>query len=90
MTLLEELNKQVSKKFQKKMQEGELFTTLMSKRYGKYTGKKINPAGNIHVKDHVWLAIGVTVLKDVTIGKGSIVGIHSVLTKSIKDFPNSD
>lgn len=50
-----------------------------------HAGKRINPAQNIHIMDHVWLAIGVTVLKGVTIGEGSIVGIHSVLTKSIKD-----
>jgi acetyltransferase-like isoleucine patch superfamily enzyme len=50
-----------------------------------HSGKRINPAENIHIMDHVWLAIGVTVLKGVTIGEGSIVGIHSVLTKSIKD-----
>jgi acetyltransferase-like isoleucine patch superfamily enzyme len=48
-------------------------------------GKIINPARDIHIMDHVWLAIGVTVLKGVTVGEGSIVGLHSVLTKSVQD-----
>lgn len=46
-------------------------------------GKRINQAKDIVIGNHVWLADNVTVLKGVTVGDGSIVGINSTLTKSI-------
>lgn len=48
-----------------------------------HSEERINPAKDIRIMDHVWLADGVIILKGVTIGTGSIVGINSVLTKSI-------
>lgn len=47
-------------------------------------GKRINPAKNIHIGSHVWLADNVTVLKGISIGNGSIVGINSTVTHSIE------
>ena len=46
-------------------------------------GERVNFAKNIEIGQSVWLADNVTVLKGVTIGNGSIVGINSTLTKSI-------
>lgn len=46
---------------------------------------RINPAQSIYINNHVWLADDVTILKGVTIGEGSIIGIHSLVTKSIPE-----
>jgi len=46
-------------------------------------GKIINGAKNITLKDKVWIADDVTILKGVEIGANSVVGIGSVVTKSI-------
>jgi acetyltransferase-like isoleucine patch superfamily enzyme len=52
------------------------------------TGKRINkPSKGITIGDHVWLATHVNVLKGVTIGPNSVVGIGSVVTRDIP--PNS-
>jgi len=48
-------------------------------------GIRINPAQSISINNHVWLADDVTILKGVTIGEGSIVGIHSLVSKSIPE-----
>lgn len=45
--------------------------------------QRINPAQNIEIGNHVWLADNVTVLKGTTIGNHSVIGIHSLVTKSI-------
>lgn len=47
--------------------------------------QRVNPAKNIYIGNHVWLADNATVLKGVTIGKGSVVGINSTLTKSLEE-----
>jgi len=38
------------------------------------------------IKDNVWLGESVSVLPGVTIGKGTIVGANSVVTKDLPDF----
>ena len=48
-----------------------------------HNGKIINVAKNITIHKKVWLADNVTILKGVEIGNNSVVGINSVLTKSI-------
>ncbi len=54
--------------------------------YCKKTGKRINPSQPIVIGDHVWLADEVAVLKGVTIGTGSIVGMRSLVTKDISEY----
>ncbi len=48
-------------------------------------GLRINPAKNITIGDHVWLADNVTILKGVHIENDCIVGINSTLTKNIEN-----
>ena len=47
-------------------------------------GKKLESYKPIVFKDHVWLGKNVTVLKGVTIGENSIVGMRSVVTHDIR------
>ncbi|GGH65086.1 acyltransferase [Rothia aerolata] len=50
------------------------------------TNKRINPARNITVGNHVWLGIESILFGGSSIGEGSVVGARSVVTK---DFPNN-
>ena len=45
--------------------------------------KQINKAKSIVIESHVWLGDNVTILKGVSIGSGSVVGINATLTQSI-------
>lgn len=45
----------------------------------------LNPAGNITIGNHVWIGQGVTLLKNSTVGQGSIVGTCSVVNKEFKE-----
>ncbi len=47
--------------------------------------KRINKAKNIVISKKVWIADNVTILKGVNIGSGCVVGINSLVTKSMKD-----
>ena len=44
-----------------------------------------NPTADIKIDNHVWLAEDVCVLKGVYIAKNSVVGLKSIVTKSIKE-----
>lgn len=44
------------------------------------SGKRLNPAQNIDIQRHVWLAQGVTILKGATIGEGAMVGAKSLVS----------
>lgn len=46
---------------------------------------RINPASDIVIGNHVWLADHVTVLKGSVIGDHSVIGIHSLVTKSVAE-----
>lgn len=45
--------------------------------------ERVNPAKDIKIGNDVWLADGVSVLKGVEIGSGSIAGMSSVVTRNI-------
>ena len=47
-------------------------------------GNIINHAKDVLINEHVWLADNVTILKGVTIGAHSIVGINATLTHTIE------
>lgn len=45
--------------------------------------ERINPAAPIILGEHVWVGAATKILKGVTIGNGSIIGMSSVVTKGI-------
>lgn len=47
------------------------------------TGEILNLASHIRIEEEVWLATGAWVLKDVTIGAGSVIGAKAVVTKDV-------
>lgn len=49
-------------------------------------GIRINPPSSVVIEDNVWIAQKCTIMKGVHVGKGSIVGLGSVVTK---DIPNN-
>lgn len=42
--------------------------------------------GDIIIKDHVWISSGVTILPNVEIGRGAVIGSASVLTKNVNSL----
>lgn len=47
--------------------------------------KVVNPSGNIIIDEHVWVGKRAAILKNVRIGKNSIIGMGSVVTKSVPE-----
>lgn len=41
------------------------------------------PRGTIHIQNKAWIGADVTILKNVTIGEGAVVGASSVVTKDV-------
>ena len=46
-------------------------------------GIQVNPSQNIILANNIWVADNVTILKGVHIGEESVLGINSVVTKSV-------
>lgn len=49
----------------------------------KHTKKRLNYAKNIEIGNHVWVGAHTKILKGVIIGDNSIVGLGSIVTKSV-------
>lgn len=47
------------------------------------THKRINPAKNVFIGDHVWIAPSTTIMKGANIGSNTIIGSHTLVTKEI-------
>lgn len=47
------------------------------------TGGRINPAADISIGEHVWLGIGVRVLKGVVVERDSVVAAQAVVTRDL-------
>jgi acetyltransferase-like isoleucine patch superfamily enzyme len=45
--------------------------------------RRINPASDIIVRDHVWIGLNVAVLKGADIGKDSVIGMNATVTRKI-------
>lgn len=50
-------------------------------------GNRINPAKNVEIGNHVWIAPSSVIMKGAIVADGSIVGSHSMVNKSVP--PNS-
>jgi len=46
-------------------------------------GKRINPAGNVLIEDHVWIANRAVILKNVHIQQGAVIGAAAVVTRNV-------
>lgn len=46
-------------------------------------GRRINPAGDITIQRHTWIGDNVTILKGVTVGNDSVIGINSTVVKDV-------
>lgn len=53
--------------------------------YDLETHQRLNKSKSIHIGDKVWFGAYVSILKGVTIGNNSVVGLNSTVTKSIPD-----
>ncbi|HHQ4902893.1 TPA: acyltransferase, partial [Aeromonas veronii] len=42
--------------------------------------------GTITIDDHVWIGLGVTILKGVYIGEGAVIAAQSVVTKNVDAY----
>ncbi len=63
-----------------------ILTSDMHSIVDRASGTRINPARDIIIEDNVWLGVSVFVLKDCTVGQGSIIGMRSTVTKDIPAF----
>lgn len=48
-------------------------------------GKRVNPAGDVKLGDHVWIGNQAIVLKGVTVGNNCVIGSGSVVTRKFSD-----
>lgn len=58
-----------------------------SDQHGVYNleGQRINIAKDVTIGKHVWVCASVLVMKGVSIGSGSVIGIESMVTKNIPE-----
>jgi acetyltransferase-like isoleucine patch superfamily enzyme len=47
------------------------------------SGKRLNPAGNVTLGNHVWVGQRSTILKGVSIGHDAIIGAGSIVTRDV-------
>lgn len=50
------------------------------------SSRKVYSKGPVIIEDEVWIGEGACILPNVTIGRGSIIGANSVVTKNIPPF----
>ncbi|WP_417372731.1 acyltransferase [Glutamicibacter protophormiae] len=48
-----------------------------------HTGKRVNPAGDISIGNHVWFAVNASALGGSKVGDGSVIGFGSLVTGEI-------
>lgn len=53
--------------------------------YSLKTGERLNPAKNIIIGDHVWVAPGTEIMKGAIIGNNVIIGSQTMVSQSIPD-----
>lgn len=50
--------------------------------YDTLSGKRLNPAQDIEIQRHVWIAQGATILKGSVIGEGAVIGARALVTRA--------
>lgn len=65
----------------------EIRTTDNHAIYDLNTNERINPEGDINIGEHVWIGMGATILKGVSVANGCIIGAKAIVTKSVEE-PN--
>jgi acetyltransferase-like isoleucine patch superfamily enzyme len=63
----------------------EIRVSDMHPIYSLSDGSRINLGGDIYIGNHVWIGKNVTILKGVNIADNVVVGINSLVTKSINE-----
>jgi acetyltransferase-like isoleucine patch superfamily enzyme len=58
-------------------------TNIWTAEHDPNSDKHETRIGKVVIEDYVWLATRVTILPDVTIGKGAVVATGSIVTKSV-------
>lgn len=61
-------------------------TSHFHRIYDEASGERLNPAGNIVIGNHVWVAVGATLWAGADIGDGSVVGANTYVSKK---FPGN-
>jgi acetyltransferase-like isoleucine patch superfamily enzyme len=61
----------------------EFLASDMHTIYDLNTGRRTNPAADIEIADHVWIAGHCFILKGVKIGTGSVIGLRSTVATDI-------
>ena len=49
-------------------------------------GFRINKAKDVCIENHVWLGASAIIMKGATIGEGSVIGMDSMVTKTIPPY----
>tara|TARA_R110000850_G_scaffold238835_2_gene363499 strand:- start:5219 stop:5788 length:570 start_codon:yes stop_codon:yes gene_type:complete len=78
VTIYDNNNHPISPSFRLKMSESGFYSDLWGASYSE--------SSPIIIEDNVWIGERCYILKGVTIGKGSIIGLNSVVTKNIPPF----
>ena len=63
----------------------QIFNSDMHRILDRSTGRRINPAADITINNHVWLGQGVTVAKGCVIGSGSIAAAKAFVRGNIPE-----
>ena len=54
--------------------------------YDRETGERLNPAKDVRIGNHVWIAPDVKIMKGAVIGDGAIIGSDTTITKEVKPY----
>ena len=63
----------------------EIRSSDVHKIYDRDNGKRLNPAGDIIISNHVWIAAKAILSKGVRISSGSIIGAASFVNKTFTE-----
>jgi acetyltransferase-like isoleucine patch superfamily enzyme len=53
--------------------------------FRKSDGVRVNDSGSVVIAENVWIGTGAFLLKNITIGAGSVIGAQAVVTKNVEE-----